>query len=59
MGLRCGDSNNTADFLNDKSLAGLRKKGDSWDLMKHVKDMKVTVGVELWSFDFEDAPPAP
>jgi hypothetical protein len=47
------------DFLNDKSLAGLKKKGDPWDLMKHVKDKKVTVGVELWSLDSEDTPPAP
>ena len=46
------------DFLNDKSLAGLKKKGDSWDLIKQVKDMKVTVGVELWSLDSEDSPPA-
>ena len=41
------------DFLNNKSLAGLSKKGDSWDLMKHVKDMKVTVGVELWEVAYE------
>jgi hypothetical protein len=36
------------DFKNGSALAGLKRNDDGWDLIAQVKDMKVTVGVELW-----------
>jgi hypothetical protein len=43
------------DFKNGTALAGLKKKDDGWDLLTQVKDMKVTVGVELWEVAYEVA----
>lgn len=41
------------DFKNGKALAGLKRTEDAWDLLSQVKDMKVTVGVELWEVAYE------
>lgn len=42
------------DFKNGTALAGLKKNNDeTWDLLTQVKDMKVTVGVELWEVAYE------
>jgi hypothetical protein len=36
------------DFKNGTALAGLKRNDEPWDLLTQVKDMTVTVGVELW-----------
>jgi hypothetical protein len=41
------------DFKNGTALAGLKRNDEAWDLLAQVKDMKVTVGVELWEVAYE------
>jgi hypothetical protein len=41
------------DFKNGKALAGLKRTDEAWDLLAQVKDMKVTVGVEIWEVAYE------